>query len=260
AAAISKGICDVWASISTPTAPTTTAAAPPPTVTTAGVALPATTTTAAIVQTTTTAAVPTTTSNVAPTSAVVAATSVGALRTSATSQINPLTTPAVSLDGCTTASGAYISIIAPAANDIYTVGQKMTILWAIVGNPDPDFNAATIGFEIANAADPNNVQSVPGGALSFSPSNPLVSDISATATVPSIQSGNLYTLKSIYKDGSAIKSCFSPTFKIVNNGSPVVTANSGSSGAVAAGQTTKTGAGSVASIGLGGLLAVAFFC
>ncbi|KAJ3006742.1 UNVERIFIED_CONTAM: hypothetical protein HDU68_003913, partial [Siphonaria sp. JEL0065] len=123
--------------------------------------------------------------------------------------IHDISTPG---NGCTTSSGAAISIIDPQANSIISIGQPLKITWSVVGTPDASFNAAAITFEIANAANPSNVVAVSGGTLSFAQS-PHVSDLSASTTVPRIANGNLYTIRSTFKDGSVNRYCFSPTFK-----------------------------------------------
>ncbi|KAJ3280956.1 hypothetical protein HDU79_011212 [Rhizoclosmatium sp. JEL0117] len=135
---------------------------------------------------------------------------------------------------CVTSGGAWLYMISPYSNSTLTAGGQINIVWDKCGS-DPAFDAANITFEIADASNPNNVQSVNGGQLSQPAA---VSGLAATYTIPAnFPAGNKYTIKSSYRDAKlgGWRNCFGNTFAIASS-TPVNTApatTTKSSGAVA---------------------------
>ncbi|KAJ3025998.1 UNVERIFIED_CONTAM: hypothetical protein HDU68_006370 [Siphonaria sp. JEL0065] len=131
-------------------------------------------------------------------------------------------------DGCTTKDGGRISIISPLQASVNQAGANVAITWNSNGL-DSAFQAATIGFSIVDATNPNNAQ--PIAALSFA-TPPTTASGKATALIPAtLPTSSKYALRSEYKDGSTWRYCFSTVFTI--NGAaaattaPVSTSKSG---------------------------------
>ncbi|KAJ3241119.1 hypothetical protein HDU81_001905 [Chytriomyces hyalinus] len=124
-------------------------------------------------------------------------------------------TSVVTQVGCTSSTGASISIIMPQSGQSYATGDKIQVVWNIL-NPNPDFLNVTLAFSIANAANPNNVIALTNGALITT--NPVkVADGLLISTVPSIPAGAKYTVSARFKDIGATPNwlqCFSPSFAV----------------------------------------------
>ncbi|KAJ3244727.1 hypothetical protein HDU78_010520 [Chytriomyces hyalinus] len=124
-------------------------------------------------------------------------------------------TSVVTQVGCTSSTGASISIIMPQNGQSYATGDKIQVVWNIL-NPNPEFLNVTLAFSIANAANPNNVIALTNGALVTA--NPVkVSDGLLISTVPSIPAGAKYTVSARFKDIGPTSNwlqCFSPSFAV----------------------------------------------
>ncbi|KAI8844577.1 hypothetical protein BJ741DRAFT_588810 [Chytriomyces cf. hyalinus JEL632] len=124
-------------------------------------------------------------------------------------------TSVVTQVGCTSSTGASISIIMPQSGQSYATGDKIQVVWNIL-NPNPEFLNVTLAFSIANAANPNNVIALTNGALVTA--NPVkVSDGLLISTVPSVPAGAKYTVSARFKDIGPTSNwlqCFSPSFAI----------------------------------------------
>ncbi|KAJ3224603.1 hypothetical protein HDU81_008452 [Chytriomyces hyalinus] len=136
-------------------------------------------------------------------------------------------TSVVTQVGCTSSTGASISIIMPQSGQSYATGDKIQVVWNII-NPNPEFLNVTLAFSIANAANPNNVQAITNGALVTA--NPVkVSDGILMSTVPPVPAGAKYTVSARFKDIGPTTNwlqCFSPSFAIAG-GSVVPTTGGG---------------------------------
>ncbi|KAJ3007499.1 UNVERIFIED_CONTAM: hypothetical protein HDU68_003475, partial [Siphonaria sp. JEL0065] len=107
-------------------------------------------------------------------------------------------------------------------------GGNVAITWNSNGL-DSVFQAATIGFSVVDATNPNNAQ--PIAALTFA-TNPTVSAGKASAVIPAtIVTGSKYAIRSEYKDGNTWRYCFSTVFSITGaapaTSAPVSTTTSG---------------------------------
>ncbi|KAJ3006743.1 UNVERIFIED_CONTAM: hypothetical protein HDU68_003914 [Siphonaria sp. JEL0065] len=148
---------------------------------------------------------------------------------------------------CVTSGGSWLQIISPFAGSTATVGQDITVTWGVCGT-DPSFLYGNVTFEIADASNSNNVQSISGGQFISTP----VSAGTATAKVPALPNSAKYTIKSSYHDNAANKwiSCFGNTFAITGGVAPA-----GNSSATVV-PTTKS-SGFVAAAGAAGVAAAA---
>ncbi|KAJ3025997.1 UNVERIFIED_CONTAM: hypothetical protein HDU68_006369 [Siphonaria sp. JEL0065] len=114
---------------------------------------------------------------------------------------------------CLTSGGSWLYTISPFSGAVLVPDQPFDITWDACGN-DFAFLNANITFEIADATNPNNVQSISAGQLTFK-TQPNVTNLKATATVPTgLLPGKNYTIKSSYHDIAANKwtNCFGNTF------------------------------------------------
>ncbi|KAJ3241121.1 hypothetical protein HDU81_001907 [Chytriomyces hyalinus] len=144
----------------------------------------------------------TTVASAAPTSSAAASSS--AAPTSAAAP------PASGGDTCTTAKGGVISIIQPLANMPLPAGKNFTITWDIKSKSDETFNTATIGFELLDASNPNNVV-----ALTNLVSNANVADGQVSAMIPATTKiVKSYAVRSTYRDNGNWRYCFSPQFSV----------------------------------------------
>ncbi|KAJ3006744.1 UNVERIFIED_CONTAM: hypothetical protein HDU68_003915 [Siphonaria sp. JEL0065] len=137
---------------------------------------------------------------------------------------------------CLTSGGSWLYMISPFDKAAIVAGQPFDITWDVCG-PDATFLKSDISFEIADATNPNNVQSITAGQLTFK-TQPNVANLKATANAPTtLVAGTKYTIKSSYHDVAANqwKSCFGNTF-FITGGAPA-----GNSSATVV-PTTKSGA------------------
>ncbi|KAI8832457.1 hypothetical protein BJ741DRAFT_651177 [Chytriomyces cf. hyalinus JEL632] len=162
-------------------------------------------------------------------SAAAAAASSSAAPTSAAAQ------PTSGGDTCTTAKGGLISIIQPLNNMPIAAGKNFTITWDLKSRSDEAFNTASIGFELLDASNPNNVVSL--GTLVAS-ANVAEGQINAMipATTKIVKS---YAVRSTYRDNGNWRYCFSPQFTITGLSQVVTTSAVASVAPTAAPATTS---------------------
>ncbi|KAJ3064754.1 hypothetical protein HDU98_011874 [Podochytrium sp. JEL0797] len=118
-------------------------------------------------------------------------------------------------DGCTSSTGASISIIAPVAGEVLTAGSQYNIVWNQVGG-DATYGAAPLSFVVGDASNPRNIVPAAGGTISGV--NATISTGSVKVTVPNVAAKGNYTLEAKYVDVGASKTnlvCFSPQFSVV---------------------------------------------
>ncbi|KAJ3264606.1 hypothetical protein HDU77_007963 [Chytriomyces hyalinus] len=113
-------------------------------------------------------------------------------------------------DTCTTAKGGVISIIQPLANMPLAAGKNFTITWDIRSKSDETFNTASIGFELLDASNPNNVVALATLVESVNVAEGLVS----TTIPPTTKIVKSYAVRSTYRDNGNWRYCFSPQFTV----------------------------------------------
>ncbi|KAI9343224.1 hypothetical protein BDR26DRAFT_858747 [Obelidium mucronatum] len=108
-------------------------------------------------------------------------------------------TPGEAGASCMTSGGSWLTIISPFANSNAVVGQDLTVTWGVCGN-DPSFLYGNVTFEIADATNPNNVQTISGGQIiSSTPVSVGTVTVKVPLTLAATATGK-YTIKSSYRD------------------------------------------------------------
>ncbi|KAJ3119693.1 hypothetical protein HK100_000192 [Physocladia obscura] len=132
---------------------------------------------------------------------------------------------------CTTSGGGWLVIISPFANASYTSGGAIDLTWDVCGN-DTTFNAASVSFEIASAADTNNIVSITDGSLGSATVK--VGELSTTVPT-AISDSTTYTIKSSYHDSTSSKwiYCFGNIFAVTGASASSSSSSSSSSTVVA---------------------------
>ncbi|KAJ3224601.1 hypothetical protein HDU81_008450 [Chytriomyces hyalinus] len=164
-----------------------------------------------------------------------AASSSAAPTSSAAAPTSAAAPPTSGGDTCTTAKGGLISIIQPLNNMPIAAGKNFTITWDLKSNSDETFNTASIGFELLDASNPNNVVSI--GTLV---SNANVADGQASAMIPATTKiVKSYAVRSTYRDNGNWRYCFSPQFTVTGLSQVVTTSAVASVAPTAAPATTS---------------------
>ncbi|KAJ3246656.1 hypothetical protein HDU77_008885 [Chytriomyces hyalinus] len=164
-----------------------------------------------------------------------ATTSSAAAASSSAAPTSAAAPPTSGGDTCTTAKGGFISIIQPLNNMPIAAGKNFTITWDLKSRSDETFNTASIGFELLDASNPNNVVSLGSLVTGANVADGLVNAM-IPATTKIVKS---YAVRSTYRDNGNWRYCFSPQFTITGLSQVVTTSAVASVAPTAAPATTS---------------------